>query len=65
MEGKSVTKSWQKIKKIKQKVKPRGAKAVLNDPDVKTYLEQLIVDLLLPPLTKQLITLFSFAKNTT
>lgn len=65
MEGKSVTISWQKIKKIKQKVKPRGAKAVLNDPDVKTYLEQLTVDLLLPPLTKQLITLFSFAKNTT
>ena len=26
-----------KFKKLKQKVKPRGAKSVLSDPDVKTF----------------------------
>ena len=38
--------------KLKRKVKPRGTKLVLNDPDVKTYLEQLHRRCLLLPLTK-------------
>ena len=37
----SVSKIYEKVTKLKQKVKPRGAKLVLNDPDVETFLEKL------------------------
>ena len=37
---KMLAKVDKKFIKLKQKVKPRGAKSVLSDPDVKTYLEQ-------------------------
>lgn len=42
MEGRSISKSQRKIAKLKRKVKPKGAKSVLNNLDVKKYLEQLL-----------------------
>lgn len=39
---KSLAKIQEKIIKLKQKVKPKGAKSVLNNLDVKKYLEQLL-----------------------
>ena len=38
---KSLAKIQEKIIKLKQKVKPKGAKSVLNNPEFKIYLEQL------------------------
>ena len=38
---KSLARIQEKIIKLKQKVKPKGAKSVLNSPEFKIYLEQL------------------------
>ena len=38
---KSLAKIQEKIIKLKQKVKPKGVKSVLNNPEFKIYLEQL------------------------
>ena len=38
---KMLAKVDKKFRKLKQKVKLRGTKSVLSDPDAKTYLEQL------------------------
>ena len=61
----SVSKIYEKVTKLKQKVKPRGAKLVLNDPMLKHIWRNYIVDFFLSPLTKHLISLLSFVNNST
>ena len=49
---KSLAKIQEKTIKLKQKVKPKGAKSVLNNPEFKIYLEQLHCQLFIAAIDK-------------
>ena len=49
---KSLARIQEKIIKLKQKVKPKGAKSVLNNPEFKIYLEQLHCQLFIAAIDK-------------
>ena len=62
---KVLSKVNENITKLKQKVKPNGEESVLNYPDVKRYLEQINLGVVIVIIEKNLITSLSFVNCST